>query len=184
MPANKIMIIRHAEKPAGPVKGVSHKGDKNKEELAVRGWQRSGALVGLFAPRDGKFLDKRLAHPATIFASRAGKASKSLRPQRTVHELAKNLKLPLDLRFAKGQEKHLAAAAMAAKGPVLIAWEHEAIPKIANAILGDTTTCPQKWRGSRFDLVWVLHRKNPSDRWKFAQVPQMLLAGDSKEPIA
>ena len=30
-------------------------------------------------------------------------------------------------------------------GPVLIAWEHENIPAIVNAIVGNKTTCPQKW---------------------------------------
>ncbi|HYA04888.1 MAG TPA: hypothetical protein VEF90_03280, partial [Xanthobacteraceae bacterium] len=37
-----------------------------------RGWQRSGALVRLFAPRDGKFVDPRLAQPVVIFASAVG----------------------------------------------------------------------------------------------------------------
>jgi hypothetical protein len=65
---------------------------------------------------------------------------------------------------------------------VLIAWEHEAIPAIANRILGDMTRCPQKWPDTRFDLVWVLDRQ-PSGHWTFAQVPQMLLSGDSAMPI-
>jgi len=183
MPAIRIMIIRHAEKPGGKTKGVNHAGAEDKEELIVRGWQRSGALVRLFDPRGGKFFDRRLERPATIFASRAGVHSKSLRPQHTVHALANKLGLKLDLRFPKGEEDDLAAAAMAAKGPVLIAWEHEAIPKIANAIVGDVTTCPQRWKGTRFDLVWVFHRKKDGHRWRFAQVPQMLLPGDSKAPI-
>jgi hypothetical protein len=44
------------------------------------------------------------------------------------------------------------------------------------------TRCPQKWPDTRFDLVWVLDRQ-PSGHWTFAQVPQMLLSGDSAMPI-
>jgi len=186
MPATKIMLIRHAEKPSddGTVVGVTTAGVADPEELVVRGWQRSGALVRFFAPRGGKFSDPRLAQPSTIFASAAGKHSKSLRPQQTVLELSKELKLPLDLRFPKGDEADLVNAALAAAGSVLIAWEHEAIPDIANRILGDNTTCPQKWPGSRFDLVWIFDRRNTTPGWDFAQVPQLLLSGDSEAPIA
>jgi len=186
MPASKIMLIRHGEKPSddGKFIGVAANGTQDREELIVRGWQRSGALVRLLAPRDRKFVDPRLAQPSTIFASAIGKHSKSLRPQHTVLELSRALKLALDLRFAKGDEADLAKAAVAAAGPVLIAWEHEAIPEIANHILGNSTTCPQKWAGSRFDLVWVLDRRRTAPGWDFAQVPQMLFAGDDEAPIA
>jgi hypothetical protein len=184
MPATKIMLIRHAEKPSddGKVQGVSAAGAVDAEELVVRGWQRSGALVRFFAPRDGRFVDQRLTQPSTIFASAVGKHSKSLRPQHTVLELATELKLPPDLRFAKGEETKLVEAAVGADGPVLIAWEHEVIPEIANLILGDSTTCPQKWPGSRFDLVWVFDRK-AANGWDFAQIPQLVLSGDSNDPI-
>jgi hypothetical protein len=185
MPASKIMIIRHGEKPSddGTVKGVSSPGEHDPEELAVRGWQRSGALVRLFAPPGGRPADQRLATPRKIFASAVGKHSKSLRPQHTVLELATVLNLTLALDHAKGDEAALATDAVAADGPVLIAWEHEAVPDIANRILGNATACPQKWPDARFDLVWVLDRQPASGGWSFAQVPQMLLAGDSATPI-
>jgi hypothetical protein len=176
------MLIRHAEKPEGAVKGVAADGKHDDEELTVSGWQRSGALVRLFAPRDGRFVDPRLAQPQTIFASAVGQHSNSLRPQHTVLALANELKLKLDLRFAKGDEADLAEAVPAAPGPVLVAWEHEDIPDIVNAITGNKTTCPQKWDGTRFDLVWLLDRQ--SQGWSFSQVPQLLLAGDSTKPIA
>jgi hypothetical protein len=182
MPTNKIMLIRHAEKPDGTNAGVSAEGDQDDEELIVRGWQRSGGLVRLFAPRDGKFVDPHLAQPKTIFASGTGKHSNSLRPQHTVLELATVLGLTLQTEYLKGDEADLAPAAVAATGPVLIAWEHEAIPDIVNAIVGNDTTCPQKWSGSRFDLVWVLDAKSGGG-WSFTQVPQLLLSGDSDQPI-
>ena len=161
MPATKIMLIRHAERPTKKAKAVTAEGKRDHEELIVRGWQRSGALVGLFAPRNGKFVDRRLEEPKAIFASAIAKDSTSLRPQHTVLALADYLDLKLDLRFRKGGEDDLAEAAIDAKGPVLIAWEHEAIPKIVSAIVGNKKTCPKKWPGSRYDLVWILHRRMP-----------------------
>jgi hypothetical protein len=185
MAASKIMLIRHAEKPSddGSVQGVTAAGAQSAEELVVRGWQRSGALVRFFAPRDGRFADQHLATPRTIFASAVGRHSNSLRPQHTVLELATLLEQSLVLRHPKGDEAALVTDALAAEGPVLIAWEHEAIPTIANQIVGDSTTCPQKWPGTRFDLVWVFDRQ-AGGAWSFVQVPQMLLSGDSQAPIA
>jgi hypothetical protein len=183
MPATKIMLIRHAEKPDGNYGGVTAKGKSDDKELIVRGWQRSGALVRLFAPHDGRFADPHLAQPKTIFASAVSKHSNSLRPQHTALELAQVLNLKLDLRFPKGAEADLVKAAVAAAGPVLIAWEHEDIPDIVNAIVGDKAACPQKWPDSRFDMVWVLDRRTAGNGWDFTQVPQLLLSGDLKNPI-
>jgi hypothetical protein len=147
-------------------------------------WCAAGsAAARLFAPRDGKFVDPHLAQPKTIFASEVGKHH-SLRPQHTVLELANVLNLSLDLRFKKSDEAALVEAARADAGPVLIAWEHEDIaPTIANAIVGDDKTCPQKWPGDRFDMVWVFDRQQTGTGWDFTQVPQLLLAGDSNAPI-
>jgi hypothetical protein len=185
MPATKIMLIRHAEKPSddGSVQGVSPAGTPDTEALIVRGWQRAGALVRFFAPVRGALVDQRLATPRAIFASAVAKHSKSSRPQQTVLEIAAVLKLSLILDFPKGDEAALVAKAIAEDGPVLIAWEHEAIPAIANRIIGNSTTCPQNWPGSRFDLVWVFDRQGPSAAWSFSQVPQMLLSGDGPQPI-
>jgi hypothetical protein len=180
------MVIRHAEKPSedGTILGVCATGKQDHHELVVRGWQRSGALARFFAPRDGKFVDSRLAQSRTIFASAVNKDNKSLRPQHTVLELATLLNFKLVLDYTKGEEAALVAAVIAADGPVLIAWEHEAIPDIGNLILGNSTVCPQKWPGDRFDLVWVFDRASASDAFSFAQVPQLLLSGDSAEPIS
>ena len=43
MPATTIMLIRHAEKPDGNDSGVDPKGNPDKHDLIVRGWQRAGA---------------------------------------------------------------------------------------------------------------------------------------------
>jgi hypothetical protein len=178
--ADKIMVVRHAEKPGEPPPphGVDANGDKDKERLIVRGWQRSGSLACLFSTW-GVSARPGLAVPKTIYATCSH--SKSRRPKETVSAVAAALKINTDLSFSEGQETELATAAEAAEGPVLIGWHHEAIPMIANAILRDDTTAPQHWSGDRFDMVWVFDRQG--NGWTFSQVPQMVLAGDSPTPI-
>jgi hypothetical protein len=178
--ADKIMVVRHAEKPGEPppAHGVAPNGKNDKESLIVRGWQRSGALACLFSTW-GVAARPGLAVPRTIYATDPKR--KSQRPKETVSAVAAVLKIKTNLGFDEGQEAALAKAAEAAEGPVLIGWHHEAIPTIANAILGDETTAPQHWPGDRFDMVWVFDLQGSG--WKFTQVPQMVLAGDSPTPI-
>jgi len=185
MAVSKIMIIPHAEKPSddGLIAGVSQDGSPDYKELTVRGWQRSGALIRLFAPTAGSFSHALLATPDVIFASGVAKHSDSLRPQHTVLALAEFLGQQIDLSHAKGEENALVADALARRGNVLISWEHEAIPMIAGQIAGNSTIYPQKWPSERFDLVWVFDRGLGATNWTFTQVPQMLLSGDVSDPI-
>jgi hypothetical protein len=185
MAAAKIMIVRHGEKPDDSHKGVDPSGKHDDENLIVRGWQRSGGLVRLFAPLTGTFVNPDLATPTSIFASEVAPKSESLRPQNTVLELATVLGLTLSQGHVKDDLKGLAkdAVAATANGPVLIAWEHQNIPPLVNIIAGNDTTCPQTWPGDRFDLVWVLDSASASGPWTLTQVPQLLLSGDSDKPI-
>ena len=176
----KIMIVRHAEKPAdsGKPHGVDADGEQDKESLIVQGWQRAGALAVLFAPSHGALQNPALVMPECLFASGIAHHSESKRPQETITPLAAKLGLTINTQAQKGQEGQVAALAMACGGFALIAWEHQDIPAIANAILGDSTTAPQSWPGSRFDLVWVFDWDAGNRRYVFSQVPQQLLAGD------
>lgn len=178
--ANRIMVVRHAEKPdvPPPIFGVGINGNQNPESLIVRGWQRAGALAVLFSTT-GAPTREHLAVPATIYATKSH--THSQRPIETVSVAAALLGLTTDEEFKTGDEVRLATSAEAATGPVLIGWHHEAIPALANAILGDTTTAPQKWPGDRFDVIWVFVLKD--SKWEFHQVPQLVLAGDSDQPI-
>jgi hypothetical protein len=182
--ATKIMLIRHAEKPANapPAAGVSEDGSQDPEELTVRGWQRAGALVRFFAPASGVLTDPRLVTPNAIFAAGVAHHSKSLRPWHTVLPLALFLAKTPDLSHAKGDENALVSALLQTSGAVLIAWQHEAIPAIAKQILGNDQTCPQAWPDDRFDMVWLLDAL-PNGKWSFTQIPQLLLQGDKADPI-
>jgi len=184
--ARKIMLIRHAEKPEGAVQGVDANGNEGKEFLTVQGWQRAGALARFFAPASAQFQRPGIEQPQFLFASgpvskkqkHAGEGSKSYRPEQTITPLSQLLgsTVPLNLNFVEGEEEQVAAAATACAGVVLIAWQHEDIPTIADAILGKTGVVPSKWPGDRFDVVWVFDVQEGV--YAFSQVPQMLLAGD------
>ena len=50
MPADQVIVIRHAEKPTAKPKrhGVQEDGTSDKESLTVRGWQHAGSLAAIF----------------------------------------------------------------------------------------------------------------------------------------
>ncbi len=184
MSCDKIMLIRHAERPSPDKKfrGVGIAGRKDKESLTVRGWQRAGALVRFFAPRDDRFVHPALARPRALYACKAGPSAPSLRPQLTLHPLSELLAdVPLDSDFYEGQEEELVRKMLAGPGPALVAWKHLTMHVIADLVLGDRTTAPQYWPFERYDLVWVFDRVG--DGWRFTQVPQLLLAGDSADGV-
>lgn len=183
MACDKIMLIRHAERPdrARDSRGVSLDGRKDEESLSVRGWQRAGALARFFAPREGCFGHPALARPNALYACKATPNDPSLRPQHTLAPLAELLGVELDRHYLHGDEAALVERVVATEGPALIAWKHDAMHVIANAIVGNSTTAPQRWPYDCYDIVWVFDRLAVG--WSFAQIPQRLLAGDRADPI-
>ena len=178
--ATKVMLIRHAEKPTDspPACGVTFEGEREKESLAVRGWQRAGALACLFAPAGGLFQDPSLAEPRFLYASKPVRRSGSRRPLETLTPLAEKLALRINTGFHRSETADMLEDALQCAGVVLVCWQQEFIPEIANRILGDETTAPQDWPDDRFDVVWVFDRDDAAGRYGFKQVPQRLLAGD------
>ncbi|MGH6910329.1 MAG: hypothetical protein ACREEG_09095 [Phenylobacterium sp.] len=178
------MIIRHAEKhTGGRERGVNLEGVHTKHELTVRGWLRAGALVRFFAPVSGTPAGFPISTPRAIFAAAATPDSPSLRSQHTVMPLAAVLGVHVDKGYAEGEEAEIAAAALAAPGPVLICWHHSHIPPLAKAIAGEHYEGPDGWPDDRFDVVWILDRDESSGRWSFSQFAQCLFAYDRGEPI-
>jgi hypothetical protein len=149
-----------------------------------RGTDRSGpAAFGSSGQilRAGRWLPGRqpAGNAAIHFRLRHGPAQQEPEAQHTVAALAEQFVQPLSLAHLKGGEDALVADVLAMSGPVLIAWEHEAIPGIVNRITGNTTTCPQQWPDDRFDLVCVLDQASQTGNWELTQVVQLLLPGDS-----
>jgi hypothetical protein len=183
--ATKIMIVRHAEKPATDFTpyGLTISGKRTKESLTARGWQRAGALAGLLAPTNGHFQHPLLAQPQFIYASRFIKRRGSRRPIETITPLAEKLAIQINSDFARFAIDKLVADVFRCKGVVLICWQREYIPKIAASIMGSDAIVPAAWPEGRFDLVWIFDRSRTSARYRFHQVPQRLLMGDQETLI-
>jgi hypothetical protein len=179
-PASQIVLIRHAEKPAEPAPphGVSLDGQPDVESLTVRGWQRAGALACLFAPPFGAHRGKGLGQPRYLYASNPRK-HRSKRSRQTLSPLARKLGLEINSDFSPGEEEELARDARSRSGVVLVCWRHQHLPAIAHHLLGDRTTAPQRWSEDRYDLIWVLDFDRATDQYRFSQLGQGLLHGDS-----
>lgn len=179
------MLIRHAEKPAkdSAPYGVTRKGDRSKESLQIRGWQRAGALAHLLAPSDGHFQHAALAKPQFLFASKPLQRRGSRRPIETITPLAGKLAIKINSDFERSEFDDMVDEVFLCKGVVLICWQREYIPQIAAHILGNKKLAPQDWPEDCFDMIWVFDRVGSSAKYKFKQVPQKLLRGDLTTPI-
>ncbi len=181
-----VTILRHAEKQLGDLApfSVGPDGNRDPESLSVRGWQRAGALVGLFVPRAEPAAAPILPTPTHLFASRVGEdASQSQRPRQTLEPLCERLGIAIDGRFLKAQIGELVAAVRSTKGVVVVAWEHKMIPLFATTLGGEGVSIPSVWPDDRYDMLWIFEPDRSGARYRFRQVPQMLLAGDRDRPI-
>jgi hypothetical protein len=197
-PPEVIYIIRHGEKPGGPLPahgkhqpsglGVNYQGASNEHSLLPRGWQRSGALVALFAPAAGP-PRSGLRTPATLLSPSHGDPAKTAvrRTYQTVQGLADHLGLAIATPFEVGYEPQLVASVLTGhSGVVLICWEHSHIPVIARSLpIAEGTSIPDGWPDDRYDVIWALTLLpgEPQARYAFSQIPQRLLAGDTDEVI-
>lgn len=174
-----VIIIRHAEKPLPeqPERGVDELGQANDKSLTVRGWQRAGALAHLFFDPPPP-----LRVPVAIVASapikKDGSGTRSLRPTETVAPLARRLQLEPDTTFSKGQEDSAGPAILQQPFPVLVCWQHEAIPRLAAAIVASPVITPTVWDDADDDSIWLLTFSEADQRWAFQSENQRLLAGD------
>ncbi len=179
------MLIRHAEKPAkdsAPF-GVTAEGERNKESLEVRGWQRAGALANLLAPHNDHFQHTSLAKPQFLFASKPLRRKGSRRPIETLTPLAQKLELRINSSFQRSDFESMIEEVFSCKGVVLICWQREYIPDIASYILGNKKIAPSDWPEDCFDMIWVFDLIGSSSKYAFKQVPQKLLGGDLNTPI-
>lgn len=173
----RIMIIRHAEKPArgSEEQAVDGQGRADASGLSVRGWQRAGALVPFFAPRAHSGADPRIVAPSDIFA--AASHPRSQRPALTVSPLADALGLRVQADLRSGHdEAELVRRAAQAEGAVLVCWRHETIHRFG-PLLGLPQTEDHPWDEDCYDAVWLFARDGEGWRWVIGK--QALLAGDA-----
>jgi hypothetical protein len=183
MATHTVLIVRHAEEPTadGRERGVAESGAQCDDELSVRGWQRAGALGHLFASGSSP-RHPGIRRPSHLFAAGPSPAHPSRRSVSTLLPLARRLGLPVSRQFTCGEEEALARHVCALDGAILIAWEHQHIPRLAEHLVNDDSRIPERWPADRFDLVWLVVGDDFGRR-RFAQVPQMLMAGDAAAGI-
>jgi hypothetical protein len=138
-----VMIIRHAEKP------------ESGAGLTPDGEARARAYVGYFQHFS---VDGQPMTPNALYATADSKSS--MRPRLTITPLSQALGLPIDNRFADKQTREMADALRTeAHGHrVLIAWHHGEIPKLIDALGGDSAALipGDKWPSDVFGWVVVL----------------------------
>ncbi len=184
-----LLIIRHAEKPKEdwPGPGLTPDGDKDKESLVIRGWQRAGSWCALFG---GDLGGSDFPQPYKIYAADPEDTKSdrtSQRPFETITPLAARLNIEPVVKFALDEETDLIADLVQQTGCVLVCWEHKAIAKaLLPALAGDQTIAglPAKWDGDRFDVVLRFDRSEPGAPWSFRQLFPRLLSGDSNTPLS
>jgi hypothetical protein len=179
MAPQKIMLIRHAERPGveTPDQGVNLDGSNSSDALIVRGWQRAGALARFFAPLTKNPSRSLIETPTSLYAAQPDELHHSDRTRQTLEPLSAMLGLPINIDHRRGEEPALADAIARASGIVLIAWEHNAIHNIVADVTQNAVQAPD-WPDDRFDMVYVL-TANPT--WLLAQVPQEILATDQSQ---
>jgi hypothetical protein len=141
-----IMLIRHAEKPQPGEQGVGLDGRPDERGLAVKGWARAGALVGLFAP-DARLPLPGLARPGRLVAASCGDRRRSSRPRDTLALLAAALDLPIELY--DDDKASLRAGRIAVAQPVRSVGEL-APRQLAHA--GERASATDRWRACA--LAW------------------------------
>lgn len=175
MAPSKIMVSRHGEKPVkGGALGVRGRGTADERSVTTQGWARPDAPARHFDPLDARFAARH--DPNGREPSR--------RCVETVKPLARLMGLNIDKRLTKekDEEPALAKALLERSGVVLICWAHECIPALVRQLPHSPATS-DVWPDDRFDVIWILDRLDDAG-WRFTQAPQMLAAGDRRDPIA
>lgn len=124
-----VVIIRHGEEQSvGP-------------NLNCQGWFRSQCIGNFFTNFD------------YIFGMRQKKSSTSCRGTNTLIPLSKNINIPIDICYAKGDEQQLVNKIMKMKNKnILICWQHANISIIARLLGGKNIS----FFPDMFDVIWTI----------------------------
>lgn len=185
-----VCIIRHAEKQKetevlqdGKERVVYRPDGKPvyTQNLSLKGWERAYALAPYFAKKNESM---PYGKPIALFAPSIGEKDPSLRPLQTLTPLSNLLHIDVQQLFAPEQYAQLVQEITTTTEYdgkfVLIAYEHEHIPALAQAF--GVTSAPTVWKGDIFDRVWVIHfDQKTKGIVRFENRPQQLMYGDSQK---
>jgi hypothetical protein len=136
----KVVIIRHAEKP--------DKGD----HLSCKGFNRSLALPGV--------LYAKYKVPGNIFVPSMGnsKSASHLRMLETIIPFAVKYNISINSKYDVDDVKEMAAAILKTNGYALVVWEHNKIDNLVKALGADVKG--MKWNNDDFDSIWIINFQN------------------------
>jgi hypothetical protein len=163
----QIVIIRHAEKPA------------TGNEVTQQGCERAFSLPDFF--QSNKIVNQ-FGLPVAVFAAQPASDDSSIRPIQTISPTAKALGVKVqdpatNLDYETIKSAINSNAAYDGK-TVLIAWEHKAIPGLAEAFGVTLTQATKKWPGTVFDEAWVIDFSK-SGETSLQIIPEQALPGDN-----
>lgn len=162
----QVILIRHAEKPAFG------------NQLALKGRERAAALAPFFMGRPEVL---KFGPPFALYAAGVKDEHSSRRSIETLQPLADELRLPIHTEFLPDQYREIAQKIkedpLYANRMILIAWEHHAIPLLAQAL--GVHPEPPRWHGEVFDRIWLITYREDGTA-DFQDLPQKLLFGDSE----
>jgi hypothetical protein len=142
----KVVIIRHAEKPA------------SGSNLSCAGLNRSLALP--------KVLDTLVGIPDYTYIPEinTGKKTSSARMFQTITPYAVQKNLTLNTKYKVSDTTKIAQTILSSKGTVLLVWDHSNIPGLARNL--GLATAPE-WKGSDYDSIWILeyHKTDANGKW-------------------
>jgi len=132
----KVVLIRHAEKPASGF------------NLTCQGLNRSMQLPAVLYSRFG--LPVATYVPSMAF----GDNTKHSRMFQTIVPFAAKYNLPLCSKFAEDDTVALAQEVRSKRGTVIIVWEHSRLPAIARCLgITDPTL---HWPDKDYDSIWII----------------------------
>lgn len=131
-----VVMIRHGEK------------DDATGNLSCKGFHRALLLPGV--------LNSKFPKPSHIFVPSItdGKSTGHARMFQTITPFAVQDSLSIDSKSGETDIDGLALEVMKKTGLVLLVWEHENIPKIANAL--GVKDKHLKWGDSDYDSIWII----------------------------
>ena len=136
----KVVIIRHAEKPG------------NGDNLSCKGFNRSLQLPAV--------LYSKFQTPSKIFVPSIdnAKSASHLRMLETIIPFAVKYNISINSKYDVDNVKDMVDAILKMNGYVLVVWEHDKIDNLAKALGADAKG--KKWNDNDFDSIWIIDFKN------------------------
>lgn len=136
----RIILIRHAEKPA------------DGDNLSCSGFDRSLKLAQVLSNKFGVPDEVYVSSPNT------GKQTKSVRMLQTALPLATKYNLTINSSYDAKDVKKLSNTIRKSEGTILVVWQHSELPALARSL--GIKTAGLSWNAEDYDSIWLITYKD------------------------